>query len=152
MTVVVRVVFAIVAVNVDCDIGAANGRQPSVSAAEYTEVRILVVGVRLLPFVGYQQFVRSHAFLHHHGCKSGAVGCACGHVAVGVFVCAHVAGKITAAIDVVGIQKLAVGIELRSFVYHILSGRLVALTVDVGVPNVEDVFNRVPHLEPYHID
>ena len=45
MTVVVRVVFAIVAVNVDCDIGAANGRQPSVSAAEYTEVRILVVGV-----------------------------------------------------------------------------------------------------------
>ena len=106
-----RAVFAIVAVNVDGYIGAANGRQPSVSAAEDTEVRILVVGVRLFPFVGYQQFVRRHAFLHHHGGKAGAVGRGCCHIAVGVFVCAHVAGKIAAAIDVVGIQELAVGIE-----------------------------------------
>ena len=52
LLVVVRisVILAVVAVHVDGNVGATHLRQGAVSAAEYAEVRIVVVRIRELPF------------------------------------------------------------------------------------------------------
>ena len=130
-----RVVFSVVAVYVDGDIGASDLRQLTVTAAEYAEVRIVVVRISLLPFVCREQIVGSSSLLYENG------GFSC-----------DVAGKVASAVDVMRIEELAVGEELVFLVYGSLNGRLVQGVLDVRVPDVEEVFVCRPLAVPYHID
>lgn len=130
-----RVVFAVVAVYVDGNIGASDLRPLTVTAAEYAEVRIVVVRISLLPFVCREQIVGSRSLLYENG------GFSC-----------DVAGKVAAAVDVMRIEKLAVGEELVFLVYGSLNGRLVQGVLDVRVPDVEEVFVCRPLAVLYHID
>ena len=130
-----RVVFAVVTVHVDGDIGASDLRQLTVTAAEYAEVRIVVVRISLLPFVCREQIVGSSSLLYENG------GSSC-----------DVAGKVASAVDVMRIEKLAVGEELVFLVHGSLNGRLVRRVIDVSVPDVEEVIRGIPLAVPYHID
>ena len=130
-----RVVFSVVAVYVDGNICASHLRQSAVTAAEYAEVRIVVVRISLLPFVCREQIVGSRSLLYEHG------GSSC-----------DVAGKVAAAVDVMRIEKLAIGEELVFLVHGSLNGRLVRRVIDVSVPDVEEVIRGIPLAVPYHID
>ena len=130
-----RVVFSVVAVYVDGNIGASDLRQLTVTAAEYAEVRIVVVRISLLPFVCREQIVGSSSLLYENG------GFSC-----------YVAGKVASAVDVMRIEELAVGEELVFLVHGSLNGRLVLGVLDVRVPNVEEIFVCRPLAVPYHID
>ena len=129
------VVFSVITVYVDGNIGASDLRQLTVTAAEYAEVRIVIVRISLLPFVCLEQLVGSHTLLYENG------GSSC-----------DVAGKVAAAVDVMRIEELSGGEELVFLVHGSLNFRLVRGFLDVSVPDVEEVLFCRPLAVPYHID
>ena len=145
-------IFAIFSFDVDADAGAAHLRQTAVAAAKHAEVGVVVIGIRLSPFVGLQQFFGGHAFLQNHRGLPGAFCGRGGLVAVFVLIGADTTGEVATAIDVVGIEELAVGKEFRTIIDFLLRGWLVSRVLDVRVPDVEDALVAIPHPVPENID
>ena len=102
------VVDAVVALDIHCHIGSADGGVAAVAAAEDIEVRVLVVGVRILPLLRCQQFVGRHALQHLHRSLSRAFL----QIAVGG-VCAYGANVLATTIYIMWVEELAVVEECR---------------------------------------
>ena len=83
------VVFTIFTLHVDGNIGASYAGVLTISAAEHREMRVLVVIIRFLPFLSFQQGIRGHTLLYiYRSCSS------------------YGAGEVSAAIDVMRVEEL----------------------------------------------
>ena len=97
------VVFTIFTLHVDGNIGASHAGVLTISAAEHREMRVLVVIIRFLPFLSFQQRIRGHTLLYIYRSSS-----------------CYGAGEVTSAIDVMRIEELVVNfIWIFIFVFTI---------------------------------
>ena len=110
-------------------------------------MRVLVVCIRHFPFLGLQEREWSHTFEYLYGSKSCALSCNSEGFAFSVGVGTHLAGEVTAAIDVVRVYKLVVGVE-SGFIY--LEG-ISLVGCYRRIPGIEGVV-AFPQFVPNHID
>ena len=120
------IIVAIFSFHIYRHIGIDYGGVFTISATEYREVRVLVVVIRFLPFFCVQKIERSHTLQYfYHGSTS------------------HVAGKITATIDVMRVQKMLLA------VFHIAG---IEIRSGCIVPYNEFILFCIPYLVPDDID
>ena len=113
------VVFTIFTLHVDGNIGASHAGVLTISTAEHREMRVLVVIIRFLPFLSFQQRIRGHTLLYIYRSSS-----------------CYGAGEVSAAIYVVRVEEL-----VFSFVIELFLVNLVVFSF-YFLPNVE-ILNAV---------
>ena len=119
------VIFVIFSLHVDGNIGASHAGVLTISSAENREMRVLVVFIRFLPFRCFQKRIWSHTLLYNYRGK----------------VC-YVAGKFSAAIDVMRVEELVLIFVIEScFLYGVVFS---FLSFYIIVPSIEFLLVEIP--------